>query len=117
MRLTNLTETAMEYAAKFLGRSKAARAIERAYNRGELKEGDKVKVTYEHPSFLSRMFMSSEDRDDYDTALFFHELPCSNTGRVIPAKTKAGVPYVRLDDESSGFTIDPTYKRWEKLAV
>jgi hypothetical protein len=92
-------------------RSRAAKQIERAYNRGELKDGDIIKVTFEKPSFLKRhLLWNEEDRFFFNAG----DYPASNTGKVVSTKTDPGIPYVRLDDVDSGFTIDPSYDKWGK---
>ena len=100
-----------DYAHKAT-RSRAAIQVERAYKRGELDAGDRVKVTFEKPSFLKRYLLWTEEE-----RFFFNQddYPSHNIGKVVSAKTKSEIPYVRLDDEKTGFTIDTSYNKWEKL--
>lgn len=99
-----------DYLANIV-RSRAARQIEKVYNQGKIKDGDRIKVTFNKPSFLERQLQTEEENYFFDN----DEFPVSNIGKVVSAKTDSGTPYVRLDDENSGFTIDLSYDNWEKL--
>ena len=87
-----------------------ARQIDKAYRQGKISEGDRVVVTYNASSFLSRTLPSRER-----FWLSEIETPESNVGIISLAKTKNEVPYIVLHDAETSFRLDDRFDSWGKL--